>query len=73
MDASSIDERFNFGRDLIQETGDPALDYFRRLDTLRVHRKGPQDMASEADTSNRTLTPGIVWARWQLLRPPAGK
>jgi myo-inositol-1(or 4)-monophosphatase len=49
MDSSSIDERFNFGRDLIQETGDLALGYFRRLDTLRVHRKGPQDMASEAD------------------------
>ena len=50
-----IDERFKFGRDLIQEAGELALDYFRRLDTLRVHRKGPQDMASEADLNTELL------------------
>jgi myo-inositol-1(or 4)-monophosphatase len=50
-----IDERFKFGHDLIQEAGELALDYFRRLDTLRVHRKGPQDMASEADLNTELL------------------
>ena len=50
-----INERFKFGRDLIQEAGELALDYFRRLDTLRVHRKGPQDMASEADLNTELL------------------
>jgi myo-inositol-1(or 4)-monophosphatase len=50
-----IDERFKFARDLIQEAGELALDYFRRLDTLRVHRKGPQDMASEADLNTELL------------------
>jgi myo-inositol-1(or 4)-monophosphatase len=55
MDPSSIDERFNFGRALIQEAGELALDYFRRLDTLLVHSKGPQDMASEADLNVELL------------------
>jgi myo-inositol-1(or 4)-monophosphatase len=50
-----IDERFKFGRNLIQEAGELALDYFRRLDTLGVHRKGPQDMASEADLNTELL------------------
>src|ERR1700676_1489069 len=55
MGSSSIEERFKSGRDLIKEAGDLALDYFRRLDTLRVHRKGPQDMASEADLNTELL------------------
>jgi myo-inositol-1(or 4)-monophosphatase len=50
-----IDERFQFARILIQEAGALALDYFQRLDTLRVHSKGPQDMASEADLNTELL------------------
>src|ERR1700732_1719596 len=53
-----IDERFKFARDLIQEAGDLALTYFQRLDTLRVHTKGPQDMASEADLNTELLIRG---------------
>ena len=55
MNSSSIDERFKFASDLIQEAGDLALDYFRRLDTLHVQSKGPQDMASEADLNTELL------------------
>jgi myo-inositol-1(or 4)-monophosphatase len=55
MGSSSIEERFKFAHTLVQEAGDLALDYFRRLDTLRVHRKGPQDMASEADLNTELL------------------
>lgn len=58
MDSSSINERFKFGRDLIQQAGDLALTYFQRLDTLRVHTKGPQDMASEADLNTELLIRG---------------
>ena len=55
MDSSSINERFDFGLDLIQQAGELALSYFRRLDTLLVHSKGPQDMASEADLNTELL------------------
>jgi myo-inositol-1(or 4)-monophosphatase len=55
MGSLSIDERFKFACDLIQEAGHLALDYFRRLDTLRVHSKGPQDMASQADLNTELL------------------
>jgi myo-inositol-1(or 4)-monophosphatase len=52
---STIDERFYFGRNLIEEAGDLALDYFRRVETLHVRNKGPQDMASEADLNVELL------------------
>jgi myo-inositol-1(or 4)-monophosphatase len=55
MGSSSIDERFNFAAGLIKEAGDLTLDYFRRLDTLRVQSKGPQDMATEADLKTELL------------------
>jgi myo-inositol-1(or 4)-monophosphatase len=55
MDSSSIDERFKFASGLIQEAGDLALDYFGRLETLRVLSKGPQDMATEADLNTELL------------------
>jgi myo-inositol-1(or 4)-monophosphatase len=52
---ASLNERFDFGLNLIREAGDLALDYFRRLETLHVHNKGPQDMASEADLNVELL------------------
>src|ERR1700704_6667283 len=55
MGSSSIEERFKFAHTLVQEAGDLALDYFRRLETLSVHSKGPQDMASEADLNTELL------------------
>jgi myo-inositol-1(or 4)-monophosphatase len=50
---------------LIQEAGDLAFDYFRRLDTLNVQSKGPQDMASEADLNTEMLIRDQLKARFQ--------
>jgi myo-inositol-1(or 4)-monophosphatase len=55
MDASSFHARLAFATDLIQEAGNVALGYFRRLDTLVVKSKGLQDMASEADLNTEIL------------------
>jgi len=55
MDPASIDQRFTFASDLIQEAGDLALQYFGRIETLRVQSKGPQDMATEADLNVELL------------------
>jgi myo-inositol-1(or 4)-monophosphatase len=64
MSPSSIQERFNFVSCLIQEAGDLAFDYFRRLDTLNVQSKGPQDMASEADLNTELLIRDRLKARF---------
>src|SRR5258708_38913015 len=55
MNGSSIPERFDFASALIQQAGELALSYFRRFDTLVVHSKGQQDMASEADLNTELL------------------
>lgn len=55
MGASSIGDRFKFASGLVQEAGNLALEYFQRLETLRVHSKGPQDMASQADLETELL------------------
>ncbi|MBV8376468.1 MAG: inositol monophosphatase [Verrucomicrobia bacterium] len=55
MDPSSLQERFDFAFNLIQDAGQLAFDYFRRLDTLTVKSKGPQDMASQADLDAEVL------------------
>jgi myo-inositol-1(or 4)-monophosphatase len=55
MPPSSIDQRFHYASALIQEAGEMALHYFRHLDALSVHTKGPQDMASEADLNIELL------------------
>lgn len=49
MDSSSFQKRFTFATNLIQEAGEIALGYFRRLDSLVIKSKGHQDMASQAD------------------------
>lgn len=55
MSTALLAERFDFASRLIQEAGDLALNYFRRPDALTVQRKGPQDMASEADLHTELL------------------
>jgi myo-inositol-1(or 4)-monophosphatase len=57
-------ERFDFGSSLIQEAGELALNYFRRLDTLVVKTKGQQDMASEADLNTELLIRNGIEARF---------
>ncbi|GAB2572429.1 inositol monophosphatase family protein [Microlunatus antarcticus] len=50
-----LDARFAFGLDLVREAGELALRHFRSLSTLVVHRKGPRDVVSEADTEVEDL------------------
>jgi len=64
MDASSFHARLSFATDLIQEAGNVALGYFRRLDTLIVKSKGVQDMASEADLNTEILIRDRLKARF---------
>jgi len=55
MTPSNVEERFKFAHALIQEAGEMALNYFRRLGTFHVQSKGPQDIASEADLNTELL------------------
>lgn len=55
MNPLSFQERFDFASSLIQEAGELAFSYFRRLDTLVIQSKGQQDMASEADLNTELL------------------
>ena len=55
MDATALQERFDFGLSLIEEASALALGHFQRLDTLTVTTKGHQDMASEADVNIEVL------------------
>jgi myo-inositol-1(or 4)-monophosphatase len=64
MSISPLVERFDFASRLIQEAGDLALSYFRRLDTLTVQSKGQQDMASEADLNTELLIRDRLRARF---------
>jgi myo-inositol-1(or 4)-monophosphatase len=50
-----LDARFAFGSRLVVEAGEIAMGYFRRLGSLTIQSKGPQDMASEADLNTELL------------------
>ena len=64
MDSGALQERFEVGSRLIEEAGALALGYFRRLATLTVTSKGPQDMASEADLDTEVLIRGRLKERF---------
>ncbi|HET9069269.1 MAG TPA: inositol monophosphatase, partial [Amaricoccus sp.] len=49
MTEEELAGRHDFAEGLIREAGALALDFFRRVGTLSITAKGPQDMASEAD------------------------
>lgn len=48
-------QRHDFAQTLILEAGQVAMSYFDRFETLEVHSKGIQDMASEADLTVEQL------------------
>lgn len=48
-------DRLDFAVALAKTAGELGLDYFRKLDTLTVTRKGHQDLVSEADRNVETL------------------
>lgn len=49
MDQTEIDSRYLAGRQIAQQAGVLALEYFRRFDDLEIESKGHQDFVSEAD------------------------
>jgi myo-inositol-1(or 4)-monophosphatase len=55
MQARDLDARFDFAAILVKEAGALAHSYFRRLETLTVKNKGPQDVVSEADLNVEVL------------------
>ena len=50
-----IQQRFDFGKDLIVKAGELAMSYFNSLETLDIKSKGPQDFVSEADYNTEVL------------------
>jgi myo-inositol-1(or 4)-monophosphatase len=64
MNAESFKQRYDFASGLIQEAGQLALSHFRRLDSLVVRTKGPQDMVSEADLKTEELIRDRINARF---------
>lgn len=52
---SSISERFASAKGICGDAGDYALEYFQRIETLAVERKGHQDLVSEADRNVELL------------------
>ena len=50
-----LNQRYEFGLDLIREAGALANRYFEARDRLTITNKGPQDLASEADLNTELL------------------
>jgi myo-inositol-1(or 4)-monophosphatase len=55
MPGESLDARFTFAADLVDEAGALALGFFRHREALHITSKGRQDMASEADVETERL------------------
>jgi myo-inositol-1(or 4)-monophosphatase len=52
---SDLDLRLRVAQAVIRETGQLAADYFRKRGSLRIDRKGVQDLVSEADRACEDL------------------
>jgi myo-inositol-1(or 4)-monophosphatase len=55
MIPADVEARLTFGRALIADAGEVAMDYFDRIATLSIRSKGQQDMVSEADVAVEQL------------------
>jgi myo-inositol-1(or 4)-monophosphatase len=64
MQHRDLDARFDFAAILVKEAGALAHSYFRRLETLTVKNKGPQDVVSEADLNVEILIRDRLKARF---------
>ncbi len=49
MKNKSIQQRFHAAQVLVRDAGLYALQWFRKLDSLKTEKKGPQDLVSKAD------------------------
>lgn len=63
-----LEERYRVAREVIEDAGKLALDYFDRVGALTVHTKGPQDMTSRADLEIERL----IRARLEVAFPEDG-
>ncbi len=55
MSPENIAERFQFAETLAREAGGLAMQYFRDIGSLKIKKKGLQDMVSQADVETETL------------------
>ena len=59
-----IQQRFDFGKELIVKAGELAMSYFNSLETLDIKSKGPQDFVSEADYNTEVLIKDAIKAKF---------
>ena len=64
MTDQEIDQRFEFGKELIVKAGELAMKYFNSLETLDIQSKGPQDFVSEADYNTEVLIKDAIKAKF---------
>jgi myo-inositol-1(or 4)-monophosphatase len=64
MTDQEIDQRFQFGEELIVKAGELAMKYFNSLETLDIQSKGPQDFVSEADYNTEVLIKDAIKAKF---------
>lgn len=64
MQSTTEQERFDFAKDLINEAGDLALQYFGNLAKLSIMSKGARDMVSDADLAVENLIKERLLARY---------
>ena len=64
MSKESLDARFAFAAELVDEAGALALGFFGQRESLHITSKGRQDMASEADVNIERLIGGRLAERF---------
>ena len=68
MKEESIQNRFHAVQVLVRDSGLYALQWFRKLDSLKTEKKGPQDLVSKADREVEKM----IRERLQTLFPEDG-
>ena len=68
MKNKSIQQRFHAAQVLVRDAGLYALQWFRKLDSLKTEKKGPQDLVSKADREVENM----IRERLQTLFPEDG-
>ncbi|HBJ46693.1 MAG TPA: inositol monophosphatase, partial [Deltaproteobacteria bacterium] len=68
MKNKSIQQRFHAAQVLVRDAGLYALQWFRKLDSLKTEKKGPQDLVSKADREVEKM----IRERLQTLFPEDG-
>jgi myo-inositol-1(or 4)-monophosphatase len=64
LSQADIDQRFEFGKELIVRAGELAMTYWKSLETLEVKSKGLQDFVSEADYNTEVLIKSAIKERF---------